>query len=183
MKITLIRHAEVVEKYSGCYNRHIDISLSENGHNQAREIAQKFQNEKFDAVFCSDLKRAKETLNYFSHAKEKVIYTDKLREKSWGKHEGMSFDEIISQGEIEYKNFLQWIDALDGESKEAFMARVDKFFFEFLPTTHKENILIVTHSGVIKVFLSLTKNITMEEAFSINIPYCHNIIYKKFKTQ
>ena len=74
-------------------------------------------------------------------------------------------------------------DALDGESKEKFVKRVHKFFFEYLVNTNKKNILVVTHSGVIKVFLSITKKITLEEAFHIDIPYCYSIIYKDFKTQ
>jgi len=177
MKITLVRHTEIDERYSGCYNGHIDISLSDNGHHQAKKLAQKFQDEKFDAVFCSDLKRAKDTLNYFSHAKEKVIYTDKLREKSWGKHEGMSFDEIISQGEIEYKNFLQWIKALDGEDYNSFQSKIKEFFLTYLPMQKKENILIITHAGVIKTFISIIENISIEEAFSSKISYGSYYVY------
>ncbi|MBW6488335.1 alpha-ribazole phosphatase family protein [Sulfurimonas sp.] len=168
MRVTLLRHGEVDERYKNCYNGHIDIGLSENGSAQAKEVAKKLDAMEFDAVYCSDLRRAKETLQHSLHV-ENAIFTDKLREKSWGKHEGLGFDEIIAQGEAEYIDFLQWIEALDGEAHKEYVKRVEKFFFEFLPSLKKENILIVTHAGVIHVLLSLINDITLEEAFGIKI--------------
>lgn len=114
------------------------------------------------------MRRAKESIKHSVHAKD-AIYTDKLREKSWGKHEGLSFDEIIAQGEIEYKDFLQWIDSLDGEPHKEYVKRVEEFFLFFLPSLEKENILVVTHAGVIRVLMSIIKNITLEEAFGISV--------------
>lgn len=168
MRVTLLRHAQVDERYKNCYNGHNDIGLSKNGYLQAKEVAKKLDTTEFDAVFCSDLRRAKDTLQYSSHAKD-ANYTKSLREKSWGKHEGLSFDEIIALGKIEYIDFLQWIEALDGEPHEEYIKRVKEFFFSFLPSLKKENILVVTHAGVIRVLLSIINGITLEEAFSIKV--------------
>lgn len=175
MKITLVRHAEVEEDYIGCYNGHNNIGLSDEGHKQAKALSKRLDSSEFDALFCSDLFRAKETAKYL-HVKD-IIYTRNLREKSWGKHEGLSFDEIIAQGEIEYKDFLQWINALDGEPYEEYLKRVSVFFLEFLPSLNKENILVVTHAGVIRSFISIVKKITLEDAFSIEVPNSSLIIY------
>jgi alpha-ribazole phosphatase len=168
MKLTLVRHGEVEERYQNCYNGHNEIGLSKKGYMQAKELAKKLDILEFDAVFCSDLPRAKETLKHSLHAKD-AIYTDKLREKSWGKHEGLSFDEIIADGEIEYVDFLQWIDSLDGEPYEKYIKRVEKFFLEFLPSLKKESVLAVTHAGVIRVLISILDKITLQEAFGIKI--------------
>lgn len=168
MRVTLLRHGEVDERYKNCYNGHNDICLSKKGEIQAREVAKELDTLEFDAVFCSDLRRARETLQHSLHAKD-AIFSDRLREKSWGIHEGLSFDEIIAQGKIEYKDFLQWIEALDGEPHEEYKKRVKEFFFEFLPSLEKENILLVTHAGVIRVLLCIINNITLEEAFGINV--------------
>ncbi|MDY0122707.1 histidine phosphatase family protein [Sulfurimonas sp.] len=168
MKVTLIRHAEVDERYKNCYNGHIDIGLSKNGKIKAEELAKKLDTIEFDAVFCSDLRRAKETLQPSLHLKN-AIFTDKLREKSWGKHEGLGFDEILAEGEVEYIDFLQWINSLDGEPHEEYAKRVEEFFFKFLPSLEKENILVVTHAGVIRVLLSIINKIELEEAFAIKV--------------
>ncbi len=176
MKITLLRHAEVDSAYHGCYNGHIDITLSEAGKAQAKKLSAHFDSQCFDGVFCSDLIRARETLGYFSHAKD-AVYTDKLREKSWGRHEGLSYDEICTRENIEYRDFTQWINALDGELPDKYVKRVESFFFEYLPSLDKENLFIVTHAGVIRIFISIVKNITLEEAFEIALPYGSYIIY------
>jgi len=168
MRVTLLRHAEVDERYKNCYNGHIDIGLSKIGEAQAKEIAKKLDILRFDAVFCSDLRRAKETLRHSLHAKD-AISSERLREKSWGKHEGLSFDEIIAQGEVEYIDFLQWIGSLDGECHKEYEKRVERFFFDFLPSLKKENILVVTHAGVIRLLLCHINNITLEEAFGIKV--------------
>lgn len=168
MRVTLVRHAEVDERYKNCYNGHNDICLSKKGELQAREVAKELDALEFDSVFCSDLRRARETLQHSLHAKD-AIFSERLREKSWGKHEGLSFDAIIAQGEIGYKDFLQWVEALDGEPHEEYEKRVKEFFFEFLPSLEKENILVVTHAGVIRVLLCLINNITLEAAFGIKV--------------
>ena len=169
MIITLVRHAQVLEKYQAKYNGHIDIGLSEEGKYQAYELAKKLEGIAFDKIYCSDLLRAKETLSAFHYEKE-VIFTERLREKSWGRHEGKSFEEIEAEG-IEYKNFTQWITALDGEDMQEYIEHIREFFYEEIFKQKAQNILVVTHSGVIKTLLHLTKNITLEEAFTTTLPY------------
>ena len=168
MKLTLVRHAEVDEEYHHCYNGHNEIGLSELGHNQAKNVCKKLDVLKFDEVFCSDTFRAKETIKHSLHV-EQTKFTDKLREKSWGRHEGMRYDEIVAGENIKYENFVQWISFLDGEDYEEYIKRINEFFFEFLPSLEKENILIITHAGVIRIFYSILHNIELEKAFSIRV--------------
>ena len=175
MKITLVRHGEVEEAYIGKYNGHNGIGLSQKGKQDAQKLAEIFKCKKFERVYCSDLKRTRETLAPFIQAKD-AIFTAKLREKSWGKHEGLSFDEITAQG-IEYKNFSQWIEALDGESSQLYVQRIKDFFFKELLLEDAENILLITHAGVIRVFMAIVQKLPLEEAFSINIPYTSYIVY------
>lgn len=167
MNITLIRHASVEERYLGCYNGHIDISLSTQGLDDAKSLKLPHDAKEYDAIYCSDLKRAKQTSDALGL--KNVIFTKELREKSWGDNEGKSFKEI----DIEYKNFAQFIDALGGESKEVFIQRVRSFFMELhlRRGVARNNILIITHAGVIKTLLSLHENITLENAFSKSLPY------------
>jgi len=166
MKLTLIRHTSVDENFKNCYNGHNNIGLSAKGKEEAKKLAHHFQNKKFDAIFCSDLARAKETLSYFEQ--KDITFTKLLREKSWGRHEGMKFEEILKSEDFEYENFLQWIDALDGEDYALYIKRVKIFFLDYLPLLQKQNILIMTHAGVIRVLYSIVQKLSLEEAFSIN---------------
>ena len=169
MIITFVRHAEVIEEYLGKYNGHIDIPLSQNGHKQAQELAEKLKEQNYDLVYCSDLLRAKETLSHFNIDCE-VIYSQELREKSWGVHEGKSYYEIAATG-LKYEGFEQWISELDGESVEEFQNRVNSAYKKILKSD-AEKILVMTHSGFIKTLVSQLKNIPLEDSFTTKLPYC-----------
>ena len=184
MKITLVRHAEVDEAYHSCYNGHIDIGLSSKGEEQAKQLAQHFKDKEHSAVFCSDLKRCKQTLQAFD-LNIKPVYTSVLREKSWGRHEGKSFDEIIASEKFGYEDFEQWINALDGEEYSAYIKRIEGFFTGFLPAKQAEavreanvssvnpydSVLVMTHAGVIRVLMHILQGISLEEAFCKNFAY------------
>ncbi|WP_345975613.1 alpha-ribazole phosphatase family protein [Sulfurimonas sp. HSL3-7] len=175
MLITLVRHGEVETAYRHCYNGHNYIGLSPKGRAQAKELARRLEGETFDAVYCSDLKRCRETLEPIIEDTRlqtgDIVYTPQLREKSWGRHEGMSFDAITEQEGLEYEDFLQWIRALDGEPYDAYIARIETFFTRDLPRTPCEKVLVVTHAGVIRVLMHLLQGIALEAAFSVDFPY------------
>jgi len=174
MKITFVRHAEVIEEYQGKYNGHIDIPLSQNGKLQAKKLALKLKDEKFDKIYCSDLLRARETLDAFNYT-TKPIFSEKLREKSWGIHEGKSFDEIQKMG-IKYENFEQWVSALDGEDIQTYTDKVKHYFYTTILNKKSSNTLIITHSGFIKTLLGIIQNSPIKETFNIQLPYGSYII-------
>ncbi len=100
-----------------------------------------------------------------------TIFTKDLREKSWGRHEGMTFDAIVKHDGLIYENFEQWINALDGEPYDAYIERIRHFFTQTLPQTGYNSVLVVTHAGVIRVLMHLLQDISLQEAFSIDFPY------------
>lgn len=183
MIITLVRHGEVDEAYHRCYNGHNDISLSQQGREEAQQLAQLLKESSFDAIYSSDLRRCQETLSpildqlqpSYSNALKRevspIIFTEQLREKSWGRHEGMTFDAIVKEEGLEYHDFEQWIHALDGEDYEVYMQRIKTFFRQTLPKTGYNRVLVMTHAGVIRLLIHLLENISLQEAFSINFPY------------
>jgi len=175
MMITLVRHGEVETAYRHCYNGHNDISLSPKGREQAQELSRRLKGHTFDAVYCSDLRRCRDTLEPIIQTLqtniENPVYTAKLREKSWGRHEGMTFDAIVDREGLVYENFLQWITALDGEPYDAYIDRINTFFTCELMLTPYNNVLVVTHAGVIRVLMHLLQKITLEAAFSVDFPY------------
>ena len=175
-----MRHAEVEEQYIGKYNGHIDIGLSQNGSLQAEKLGKELQQFSFDSIYCSDLLRAKQTLESFK-IDSQPIYSKQLREKSWGKHEGMSYDEVCLVENIEYENFSQWINALDGEDIQTYIEGVESYFNNVLLKDIGKNILVVTHSGFIKTLLSIIKKLPLEEVFYTNLNYSSYIIFDKEK--
>jgi alpha-ribazole phosphatase/probable phosphoglycerate mutase len=169
MQVTLLRHGAVASQYQGSYIGWLDVALSEDSYKQIKQLKHKLQDEHFDAIYCSDLKRAKDTLAHLCLT-PKPHYTPRLREKSWGRHEGMRFEEIIAEG-IEYQDFQQWINALDGEPMESFQRNLASFIEEEILSKDYKKILIVTHSGVIKMLLHLYCGYTLQDAFATTLPY------------
>ena len=172
MLITLVRHAEVDERYIGCYNGHIDIGLSRHGQEQAKALAQYFENNRFDAVYCSDLIRARDTLAPIPISVT-PNFTNQLREQAWGRHEGKTFDEIRMMENQGYESFDQWLGLLDGEDMQTYIERVKRFFIDFLPAQGYENVLVVTHAGVVRSLMSILRKIPIEEAFGIQFGYAN----------
>ena len=171
MILTLLRHSEVETAYQHCYNGHNDIGLSPQGRHNAQALAQALEEQSFDAIYCSDLRRCKESLHPFGFRNEQVVYTPLLREKSWGRHEGKSFDQICQEDQVTYEDFEQWLQHLDGEPYTSYINRIERFFLYLLPLKSHQNVLIMTHAGVIRVLISLVKKITIEEAFSKPLAY------------
>ena len=176
MTITLVRHAQVIEEYQGKYNGHIDIPLSKDGELQAKKLKDSLSTEIYDAIYCSDLLRARQTLEILGY-EVKAIFSHRLREKSWGIHEGKSFQEIEESG-IKYQNFEQWLHDLDGEDIDDYTNNVEKYFDETIYKSKAKNILIITHSGFIKTLLSIIKQISREKAFSQNLDYASYVKLK-----
>ena len=95
MKIILVRHCETDwNKEERCQGVS-DLELNTNGFSQAKKLALYFKDKEVDYVFCSDLKRAKQTLNEINYDQRfKVIYSEKLREMDQGEFEGLSLSYL-----------------------------------------------------------------------------------------
>ncbi len=164
--ISLIRHGEVEKSYRHRYNGWNNIGLSPRGIDQVRKTAEEIGS--IPVLYSSDLLRCRQTIQFFT-CKETVI-SESLREKSWGKHEGMSFDEIEASG-IAYTDFPTFIKSLDGETPEIFKERVISYW-QSIRTVIPHGAAILTHGGVIHQILAEEGGISLEESYHQNmVPY------------
>jgi len=165
-RIHLVRHGEVEEAFQHRYNGWNDITLSPRGFDQIRSAAKQIGTTPL--LYCSDIRRCKETASFFSA--HKTLFSELIREKSWGKHEGMSFDEIEQSG-ISYTTFDQFIRELDGETPEQFSQRVLLFWSDTRETI-PHNGTVLTHGGVIYTILAKENGISLEESYCrFKVPY------------
>ncbi len=164
--VRFVRHGEVEEAFQHRYNGWNDITLSPKGFEQIRSVAKQISHSPL--LYCSDIRRCKETASFFKA--EKTVFSELIREKSWGKHEGMSFEEIEASG-IAYHTFDQFIRELDGETPEQFSERVLHFWSE-VKDTIPHNTTILTHGGVIYTILARENEISLEESYCrFKVPY------------
>ncbi len=81
---------------------HTDIPLSKEGLAQARSLAARLADTHFDAVWSSDLQRARVTAEIVAEPHGLPIRTtDRLREQMLGEWEGLNAEDIIARGDEE----------------------------------------------------------------------------------
>src|SRR6476661_9887592 len=89
--LLLVRHGETDWNADGRLQGHTDRPLSDFGRRQARQLAEELAEEKLDAIYASDLSRARETAEIVGvRLGLGVVIDPGLREKDWGTWEGLT---------------------------------------------------------------------------------------------
>lgn len=167
----LIRHGETDWNSDRRIQGSVDVPLSEVGRAQAAAVAHDLaeQGLRADCIFTSDLQRAAETGRILAGrlGVSHVASSPLLRELHCGEWEGRYIDDL-RQNDREF--YETWLDdpALvlpGGESVLQVRARVERFF-----ETHRagldasENVLIVAHGLINRMFLSVLLQIDPQRA-------------------
>jgi len=148
----LLRHGKTA--LAGKMVGSTDIELESEGIAQIRAIRPLIHAEQFDRVFCSTLRRCRQTAEILGLDCE-VVYDDALKEVSFGRWEGMDFSEIEKQ-EPDYVR--KWVNNPEGfcfpegECRADFICRLEGFKKTIL-TLEDKKVLLITHGGVIRHFI------------------------------
>lgn len=121
--VYLCRHGQTSWSKSGQHTSYTDLSLIEEGVKQAHSLRTNIIKKSFSHVFCSPLKRAKETAKICGLLDCATI-TDSLLEWNYGKYEGLLTKEI-QKIEPHWNIFTH--GAKNGESPKDVEKRVDAF--------------------------------------------------------
>lgn len=173
----LARHGKDDESVRGGWSQH---SLSEEGMKQARELAGRLLAQKnsysLSRIYSSDLVRAAQTARIVGDRLGlAVTLLPDFREVNNGLLAGMKNDLAEDRFPGLYWNQLAWEQTYpEGESPKAFYERIadawERFSCELV--SGKENVLLVTHGGVIQVILSLINNVPYTNKAPVRrIPY------------
>ena len=95
MQIFLLRHGETRWNREGRCQGSSDIELNEVGHRQAGEVAAHLSGRRIDAVYSSDLRRARQTAEIVGEPHDVAVRIEPdLRELDHGEMEGLTFVEV-----------------------------------------------------------------------------------------
>jgi len=153
MQIYLLRHGETEENKSRFYYGKLDVSLNKAGITQSKNAGELLKEIKFDSIYISERKRTRETVEAALNNKNLNLIIDKrINEIDFGKFEGKNYEQIQKEFPSEYEMWNEnWKEFAPpgGESYRQFYNRIKEFLEDIL---HKEqeNVLVVTHGGVIR---------------------------------
>ena len=175
-RLYLLRHGETDWNQKSIFQGQTDIDLNKRGREQAKKAAEITQKLEFDQIYSSDLKRAKNTALMISREKNSEIKESKqLREMNFGDWEGLSFAEIKKQYSDLASAWQQ--DPVHnyppgGEKLSDFKFRIEAFFQKIIERYQGNKILVVTHGGVIKLYLTAVLSIKLENFWQFQIDNC-----------
>jgi broad specificity phosphatase PhoE len=164
MKIFLIRHGESEGNLRHMTQGRSNTKLSPVGMEQARKVAARLSREHIDAIFSSPLVRADMTAKEIAKQHGlKIIYDDRLLERSYGNFDGKPRDDFHS--ELEKSGLPRHkFRPEGGESYEDMQDRV-RSFCEMLVEKYKgKTVVIVGHGTMNRVFLSIIGHCSIEKA-------------------
>lgn len=147
MNVYIVRHGQVSHNALKQYNT-TDEDLTDLGIRQAEELRDKIKNMNFDVIICSPLNRAKHTAEIINVNNQKIIYDERIRERSCGDLSGKPLEVTNRE---EYWNYNTMIKYATSENIKLFFDRGYDFLDE-LKTKDYKSVLIVAHSGVSKAF-------------------------------
>ncbi|HEX9503276.1 MAG TPA: histidine phosphatase family protein [Patescibacteria group bacterium] len=166
MRIIAVRHGETVENARRIMIGHGPGKLSKIGIKQVQALGRMLKKEKPDFIYCSDLKRCKDTLKEIAkyHKHIPVVFTEDLRERNWGILEGKTYKE--SQLAFEkYKGPRLKYKPKGGESLIDLNKRISGFI-KYIKKNHRnEKLLFVTHAGVLRTLNSILTKTSLVKSY------------------
>jgi probable phosphoglycerate mutase len=152
-RVILIRHAETPWNRERRMQGHIDTPLSDAGRAQAAALGRRLADSEFGALYSSDLARAHETARAIAERAGCGIVADaRLRERSFGIFEGLTYAEMAAQHPDDFARF----DSRDpeyvmpgGESARAFWDRCLDCLAEIGERHAGSAVVVVTHGLVL----------------------------------
>ena len=109
MKVTFVRHGQTEWNRLGKQQGLADIPLDQTGIEQARKTAQLLKDEAFDCVYCSPLKRARQTAEMICEGRNiPIILEQRLIERDMGEFEGMTWHQFDTRAFWDYTADLHY---------------------------------------------------------------------------
>lgn len=161
VKITYFVHGTTNDNLKEISSGWSDAELSDKGIQQSIDLKDQIKNKSFDAVFCSDLKRATKSAELTFDGTVPIFQDSRLRECDYGIYNAQpsSIVEPLQEKYI-FENFP------GGESYENVKHRVLDFLHFLIESFNEKSIAIVSHKAPQLALDVLLKGKSWEEAFA-----------------
>lgn len=156
MEIDLIRHGETFENKNHLITGQLPGVLTPEGFRQAEEVAAKLAGNIYAQIYCSDLARCVATAEPIigTFPTVPVVFTPQLREFNMGEYNGREVTPEVRQ-DLDFALEHPEHHLPGGESINDLQSRITEILTEIQLKFLQEKVLVITHSTVIKNFLSI----------------------------
>jgi alpha-ribazole phosphatase/probable phosphoglycerate mutase len=174
-RLYLVRHGQVAGARPRSYNGQLDVPLSPLGVQQMERLAGWAAAIPLTAIYSSDLQRARHGAQLVAGARGVgLAVTPALREKHFGRWEGLTYEEAERQDPEAWRAWLA--DPPNsrppgGESYREVEARVMPQVRQWLREHAGRALLILAHGGVNRVVLCHALGLPLQQAFRIEQDY------------
>ncbi len=166
--IHLIRHGQTDFNLNNIIQGSgVDSNLNKNGIEQAQKFYDYYQNEEYQHIYTSQLKRAIQSVQCFIDKPIKHSALEELNEINWGIMEGMpssierhkEYERIISH----WTNGNLHICIKDGETPLQLFERQKAGLDKIMQKTEEKKILLCMHGRAMRSFLCLLTQTPLKE--------------------
>lgn len=178
MEILVIRHGETDWNAEKRLQGHLDIELNSEGARQAALLAEALRGEQLDAVYSSDLRRARQTAQAVAATRNMSVQIEPgLRERCYGAFEGLRYQEIGERFPQAHQDMLA--RAMDArfppgvhiaETLREFSVRSVAALMRLLTNPAHRKIAVVTHGGVLDCLNRAAREVDFSKARDFEIP-------------
>lgn len=174
-RICFVRHGETDWNVELRLQGQLDLALNASGQVQATAVGRRLTGLTAAAMYSSDLLRARQTAQPISEALQlPVILLSALRERHFGRCEGMTIEEIA----LHYEEDARAIERHDpdyaspggGESRRQHQVRVLDCINHLVNEHEGQTIVVVTHGGVLDVIYRRARDLPLETPRDYPIP-------------
>lgn len=178
IEILLIRHGETDWNAERRLQGHLDIELNSEGVRQAAMLGEALRGERLDAIFSSDLRRARQTAQAVAATRDMPVQIETdLRERCYGAFEGLRYAEISERFPQAHQQMLA--RAMDArfppgvnvaETLREFSTRSVAALMRLLKKSEVRKIAVVTHGGVLDCLNRAARGVDFSQARDFEIP-------------
>lgn len=173
--ITIIfeAHGTTFDNEAHLSSGHNDVALSPLGIQQSKEMGERYKEDHFDVIFCSDLQRAYKSAEIGFGNKWPIIKDVRLRECNYGDFTQHPSSEVdIEKPKRIYEPFP------NGESYTQTTARMKSFLEDILKNYDGKRIMIIGHRATQYGLDNLINNVPLEQLVATHFKWQPGWEYK-----
>lgn len=164
-RLLVIRHGETAWNIESRIQGHIDIPLNDKGRWQAQRVAQALADEGLDAIYSSDLQRARDTAHVIADTTGLPLKLDaSLRERHFGRFEGKTQVEVAAQWPQEAQRWRDRDPSYGPEGGETLQDFYDRCLTAITRLARRhpgQSIAVVAHGGVLDCFYRAANGVAL----------------------